>query len=42
MPNQDAWQLAHAAAIAYEKDFVPAIFAQWPPVLAEARGHGTR
>jgi SAM-dependent methyltransferase len=33
--DQDAWQLAHDAAIAYEKDFVPAIFAQWPPVLAE-------
>ena len=40
MPNQDAWQLAHAAAIAYEKDFVPAIFAQWPPVLAELVGMG--
>jgi SAM-dependent methyltransferase len=38
MPNQDAWQLAHAAAVAYEKDFVPAIFAQWPPVLAELAG----
>src|SRR5262245_65486300 len=35
MPDQDGWQLAHDAAIAYEKDFVPAIFAQWPPVLAE-------
>jgi SAM-dependent methyltransferase len=36
MSEQDAWQLAHDAAVAYEKDFVPAIFAQWPPVLAEA------
>ena len=35
MSDQDAWQLAHDAAVAYEKDFVPAIFAQWPPVLAE-------
>jgi|SRR5262245_3207485 len=35
MSDQYAWQLAHAAAVAYEKDFVPAIFAQWPPVLAE-------
>lgn len=35
MSEQDAWQLAHDAAVAYEKDFVPAIFAQWPPVLAE-------
>ena len=38
MSNQDAWQLAHDAALAYEKDFVPAIFAQWPPVLAEVAG----
>ena len=35
MSDQDAWQLAHDAAVAYEKHFVPAIFAQWPPVLAE-------
>jgi SAM-dependent methyltransferase len=35
MSDQDAWQLAHGAAVAYEKDFVPAIFEQWPPVLAE-------
>jgi SAM-dependent methyltransferase len=35
MSDQDAWQLAHDTAVAYEKDFVPAIFAQWPPVLAE-------
>jgi SAM-dependent methyltransferase len=35
MQDRDAWQLAHAAAAAYEKDFVPAIFAQWPPVLAD-------
>jgi SAM-dependent methyltransferase len=38
MSNQDAWQLAHDAAVAYEKDFVPAIFAQWPPVVAEIAG----
>ena len=35
MSSQDPWQLAHDDAVAYEKDFVPAIFAQWPPVLAE-------
>jgi SAM-dependent methyltransferase len=40
MSDQDAWQLAHGAAVAYEKDFVPAIFAQWPPVLAEIAGIG--
>jgi SAM-dependent methyltransferase len=33
--DHDSWQLAHDTAVAYEKDFVPAIFAQWPPVLAE-------
>jgi SAM-dependent methyltransferase len=38
MSHQDAWQLAHEAAAAYENDFVPAIFAQWPPVLAEIVG----
>ena len=38
MSIQDPWQLAHDAAVAYEKDFVPAIFAQWPPVLAEVAG----
>ena len=38
MSNHDAWQLAHDAALAYENDFVPAIFAQWPPVLAEVAG----
>src|SRR5262245_14952270 len=38
MSNHDAWQLAHDAALAYEKDFVPAIFSRWPPVLAEIAG----
>jgi SAM-dependent methyltransferase len=38
MSDRDAWQLAHDAAVAYEQDFVPAIFAQWPPVLAEIVG----
>jgi SAM-dependent methyltransferase len=38
MADQDAWQLEHAAAAAYEKDFVPAIFVQWPPVLADIAG----
>lgn len=38
MSHQDAWQLAHEAAAAYESDFVPAIMAQWPPVLAEIAG----
>lgn len=38
MSNQEAWQLARDAAVAYEKDFVPAIFAQWPPVIADIAG----
>jgi ubiquinone/menaquinone biosynthesis C-methylase UbiE len=38
MSDQDGWQLAYDAAVAYEKDFVPAIFAQWPPVLAQIVG----
>jgi SAM-dependent methyltransferase len=38
MSDQESWQLAHDAAVAYEKDFVPAIFAQWAPVIAEIAG----
>ena len=38
MSAQDAWQLVRDAAIAYENDFVPAIFDQWPPVLAQIAG----
>lgn len=36
--EQEAWQLSNDAAVAYERDFVPAIFAQWPPVLADIAG----
>ena len=35
MSEQAAWQLSNDTAVAYERDFVPAIFAQWPPKLAE-------
>ena len=35
MSDQEAWQLSDSAAAAYERDFVPALFAQWPPVIAE-------
>ena len=35
MSEQEAWQLSNDTAVAYERDFVPAIFAQWPPKLAE-------
>jgi SAM-dependent methyltransferase len=40
MSEQEAWQLSNDAAVAYERDFVPAIFAQWPPVLADAAAIG--
>jgi SAM-dependent methyltransferase len=33
--EQAAWQLSDDTAVAYERDFVPAIFAQWPPQLAD-------
>jgi SAM-dependent methyltransferase len=35
MSEQAAWQLSDDTAVAYERDFVPAIFAQWPPKLAD-------
>ncbi len=35
MSDQEAWQLSDSAAVAYERDFVPALFAQWPPIIAE-------
>ena len=37
MSEQAAWQLSDDTAVAYERDFVPAIFAQWPPKLADDR-----
>jgi hypothetical protein len=38
MSEQAAWQLSNDSAVAYERDFVPAIFAQWPPKLADIAG----
>jgi ubiquinone/menaquinone biosynthesis C-methylase UbiE len=35
LSDQAAWQLSDDVAVVYERDFVPAIFAQWPPKLAE-------
>jgi SAM-dependent methyltransferase len=40
MSDREAWQLSGDTAVAYERDFVPAIFAQWPPQLADAAGIG--
>jgi ubiquinone/menaquinone biosynthesis C-methylase UbiE len=44
MSKSEAWQLSNDAASAYERDFVPAMMAQWPPILAEiaAIGAGDR
>src|SRR4030095_9580133 len=44
MSKREAWQLSNDAASAYERDFVPAMMAQWPPILAEiaAIGPGDR
>src|SRR3954453_6088840 len=36
MTEQEAWQVSGAAAEVYEKCFVPAIFGQWAPQLADA------
>ena len=38
MSEQAAWQLSDDTAVAYERDFVPAIFAQWPPKIADIVG----
>jgi SAM-dependent methyltransferase len=38
MSEQAAWQLSNDTAVAYERDFVPAIFAQWPPQIADIAG----
>ena len=44
MSKREAWQLSSDVATAYERDFVPAIMAQWPPILADitAIGSGDR
>jgi ubiquinone/menaquinone biosynthesis C-methylase UbiE len=36
MSDLESWRIADEPAVAYERDFVPAIFAQWPPVVAAA------
>jgi SAM-dependent methyltransferase len=35
MSDLATWRIDDEPAVAYERDFVPAIFAQWPPVMAE-------
>lgn len=39
-PERKELHLSADAALVYERDFVPALFAQWPPLLAEAAGIG--
>ena len=38
MSEQEPVQLSAQAAEVYEKEFVPAMFSQWPPQLADAAG----
>ena len=38
MTEQEGWQVSGAAAEVYEKCFVPAIFGQWAPRLADTAG----
>jgi SAM-dependent methyltransferase len=35
MSKREGWQLSNDSAVAYERDFVPAMMTQWPPVLAD-------
>jgi SAM-dependent methyltransferase len=41
MSESEGFQLSNDEAVAYERDFVPAIFAQWPPKLADIAGIGS-
>lgn len=36
MSEQEAWQVSDDAAVVYEQKFVPAIFGEWPPKIADA------
>jgi ubiquinone/menaquinone biosynthesis C-methylase UbiE len=38
MSELESWQIDSKPAVAYERDLVPAIFAQWPPVVATVAG----
>ena len=38
MTEPEAWQVSGSAAEVYERCFVPAIFGQWAPRLADAAG----
>lgn len=44
MSEHERWQVSSEAPVVYERDFVPALFSQWPPVIAEiaAIGRGDR
>lgn len=36
MSEQEAWQVSDDAAVVYEQKFVPALFGQWGPAVADA------
>jgi SAM-dependent methyltransferase len=40
MSEQEAWQVSDDAAVIYEQEFVPALFGQWAPAVAEAAAIG--
>jgi hypothetical protein len=40
MSEPEAWQVSGPAAEVYETSFVPAIFGQWGPRLADVAGAG--
>lgn len=44
MSEHETWQVSSEAPVVYEREFVPALFSQWPPVIAEvaAIGQGDR
>ncbi len=40
MSEQEAWQVSDDAAVVYEQEFVPALFGQWGPAVADAAAIG--
>lgn len=40
MSEHETWQVSSEAPVVYEREFVPALFSQWPPVIAEVAAIG--
>ena len=38
MSGIEPWQVSEDAAVIYEQKFVPALFGNWPPSVADATG----